>query len=336
MSKIRSNENLEFNEVIEIIETTKSKIYKKVNEEFITMYFNIGKFLAKKIKNEEYGNSYINNLAIYIKELYPKLKGFNVGNLYKMKRFYELYSENKEALCLLTDINWSCQREIISRCKTMNERIYYMKLCIRDSLTRRELERQIKSSYYERYKFSNIPSTPAIERSKKATKNIFLQNYYFEFFEKLNDDVSEDELEKSIVDNMKDFILEIGKDFTFIKEEYPIKVGKHEFYIDLLFYHRGLQCLVAFELKVGDFKPEYISKMDFYLEALDRNVKKENENPSVGIILCAGKDDDVVEYSLSRTLSPTMVAEYNLKLIDKKLLVKKLKEYVEIAKNNSD
>ena len=138
-------------------------------------------------------------------------------------------------------------------------------------------------------------------------------------------------MQKSIIHNLKDFILEIGKDFTFIGEEYRVQVGNHDYYIDLLFYHRGFSCLVAFELKIGEFKPEYIGKINLYLEALDREVKKENENPNVGVILCASKDDEVVEFALSRSLSPTMVSEYTLKLIDKKLLQKKLKEYIELA-----
>ena len=127
---------------------------------------------------------------------------------------------------------------------------------------------------------------------------------------------------------MKDFILEVGKNFTFIDEEYRVQVGGTDFWIELLFFHRGLQCLVAFELKIGKFKPEYISKMDFYLEALDRQKKKDNENPSVEMILCASKDDEVVEYAKSRTLSPMMVAEYKLQLPDKAILQKKLQELV--------
>ena len=145
--------------------------------------------------------------------------------------------------------------------------------------------------------------------------------------------VSEKDLQKSILNNLKSFILEIGKDFTFIGEEYRVQVGNHDYYIDLLFYHRGLSCLVAFELKIGEFKPEYIGKVNFYLEALDREVKKENENPSVGVILCASKDDEVVEYALGRSLSPTMVSEYTLKLIDKKLLLEKLKEYISLTES---
>ena len=140
-------------------------------------------------------------------------------------------------------------------------------------------------------------------------------------------DVKESDLRKGLIQNMKDFILEVGKDFTFIDEEYRVQVGGEDFRIYLLFFHRGLQCLVAFELKIGKFKPEYISKMDFYLEALDRQ-KKENENPSVGMILCASKDDEVVEYAMSRTLSPMMVAEYKLQLPDKAVLQKKLQELI--------
>jgi hypothetical protein len=145
-------------------------------------------------------------------------------------------------------------------------------------------------------------------------------------------------LKQAIVRNLKDFILEIGKDFTFIGEEYRVQVANSDWYIDLLFYHRGLSCLVAFELKIDKFRPEYISKMDFYLEALDREHRKANEKPSIGVILCASKEDEVVEYAMSRSLSPTMVAEYTLQLIDKSLLEQKLREYkgllIEESKNS--
>lgn len=210
-----------------------------------------------------------------------------------------------------------------------------MNMCIKERLSKRELERQIDSGYYERYMLSQKPLTPAIEEARRATGNVFLDNYVLDFLD-VPETVSERDLQKSIIRNLKNFILEIGKDFTFIGGEYRVQVGKHDYYIDLLFYHRGLSCLVAFELKIGEFKPEYIGKINLYLEALDREVKKENENPSVGVILCASKDDEVVEFALSRSLSPTMVSEYNLKLIDKKLLQRKLKEYIELAGTVSD
>ena len=162
-----------------------------------------------------------------------------------------------------------------------------------------------------------------------------LDTYSLEFLD-LPNQYSEKDLKKAIISNMKDFILEIGKDFTYVGKEYRVQVGNEDFYIDLLFYNRTLSCLVAFELKIGKFKPEYISKMDFYLESLDRQERKENENPSVGVILCASKDEQVVEYAMSRSMSPTMVSQYTLKLIDKKLLEEKLKEINDIVEENNN
>jgi len=277
----------------------------------------------------------VQKLADFFEENYPDLKGFNRRGLYRMKQFYELYKDNEKVSTLLTQLSWSNHLKIMSACKNMEERIFYMNMCIKEKYSARELARQIDSGYYERYMLSQRPLTHAIDESKQATGNIFLDNYVLDFLN-LPAEVSEHDLQKSIIQNLKDFILEIGKDFTFIGEEYRVQVGNHDYYIDLLFYHRGLSCLVAFELKIGEFKPEYVGKINLYLEVLDREVKKENENPSVGVILCASKDDEVVEFALSRSLSPTMVSEYNLKLIDKKLLQRKLKEYIELAGNVSD
>ena len=151
----------------------------------------------------------------------------------------------------------------------------------------------------------------------------------------LPNEFSEKDLKNAIIKNLKDFILEVGKDFTFIGDEYRVQVGNHNFFINLLFYNRELSCLVAFELKLGKFKAEYLGKMNLYLEALDRDVKKEQENPSVGVILCSSKDDVVVEYSISKNMSQTMISEYKLKLIDKKLLETKLKEMKNLIDNTN-
>jgi predicted nuclease of restriction endonuclease-like (RecB) superfamily len=213
----------------------------------------------------------------------------------------------------------------MSKSKSEEERHFYIALCIKENYSARELSRQIDSAYYERYMLSQEKLLP--EPIKGLKENPFLDSYVIEFLD-LPSDYKEADLRKSLIQNMKEFILEVGKDFTFIGEEYRVQVGGEDYKIDLLFFHRGLQCLVAIELKIGKFKPEYISKMDFYLEALDRQKKKENENPSVGMILCASKDDEVVEYAMSRTLSPLMVAEYKLQLPDKRVLQKKLSELI--------
>lgn len=327
--------NDKFQKVVNIIETARENAYKKVNEELILMYRDIGKFISEQSANAAYGDAFVQQLAGFFEKNYPDLKGFNRRGLYRMKQFYELYKDEEKVSPLVTQLSWTNHLKIMSACKTMDERIFYMNMCIKDHLTKRELERQIDSGYYERYMLSQNPIAPVIGEAKKATGNIFLDTYVLDFLD-VPDTVSEYDLQKSIIRNLKNFILEIGKDFTFVGEEYRVQVGNHDYFIDLLFYHRGLSCLVAFELKIGEFKPEYVGKVNLYLEALDREVKKENENPSVGVILCASKDDEVVEFALSRSLSTAMVSEYNLKLIDKSLLQKKLKEYIELAQSSED
>ena len=231
---------------------------------------------------------------------------------------------------LVTQLSWTNHLKIMSASKSQEERRFYIELAVKERYSKRELERQMDSRYYERYMLSNESNLPAIKRAKQETDNLFMDSYVLEFLDapKIG---NERDFQKSILENLKNFILEIGKDFSFISNEYKVQVGNHDYYIDLLFYHRGLSCLVAFEIKIGEFKPEYVGKMNLYLEALDREVKKQTENPSVGVILCASKDDEVVEFALSRSLSPTMVSEYRLKLIDKNLLQRKLKEYIDIA-----
>jgi RecB family endonuclease NucS len=172
---------------------------------------------------------------------------------------------------------------------------------------------------------SNSKLSPAVRERNKDISNTFKDSYIFEFLN-LPEPHSERDLQRGLVKQMKNFILELGKDFLFIGEEYKLQVGNSDFYIDLLFYHRGLQCIVAFELKADKFKPDHLGQLNFYLEALDRDIKKPNENPSIGVLLCKDKDSEVVEYALSRSLSPTMVAEYKTQLPDKKLLQQKLHE----------
>jgi predicted nuclease of restriction endonuclease-like (RecB) superfamily len=178
--------------------------------------------------------------------------------------------------------------------------------------------------FYETYNDNEIVS-PVV--TQLEDKNIFKDTYVFEFLN-LPKNYSEKDLRKALVSNLKDFILELGKGFSFVGEEYRVEVGNHDYYIDLLFFQRDLQCLAAIELKIEEFKPEFIGKMNFYLEALDRDLKKEHEKPSVGILLCKGKDEEVVEFALARNISPTLIADYETKLIDKKLLQKKLRELV--------
>ena len=319
------NEISSFKNLIKIIENSRNNALRKVNEELIRMYWNVGEYLSKESDKANFGDAYIDSVVQEIQSSFPGIKGFNRRGLYRMKQFYETYSNDEFVTTLLTQISWSNHLTIMSKSKTQEERHFYIILCIKESYSARELERQINSGYYERYMLSREKILP--EPIKGLKENPFLDSYVIEFLD-LPQNFKEADLRKCLIHNMRDFILEVGKDFTFIEDEFRVQVGGEDFRIDLLFFHRGLQCLVAFELKLGKFKPEYISKMDFYLEALDRQKKKNNENPSVGMILCASKDDEIVEYAMSRTLSPMMVAEYKLQLPDKQILQKKLQELV--------
>lgn len=313
--------------LINIINTARENALKKVNEELISMYWQVGEYLHLEAQKSTFGDSYIDSIAKEIQEEFPGIKGFNRRGLYRMKQFYETYAGNEVVTPLVTQISWTNHLLIMSGCKSDEEREFYIRLCIKEKYSKRQLQRQLDSGYYERYMLSKDTLLP--ESVKRLGENPFLDSYVMEFLD-LPNEYHENDLRKALIKNMKDFILELGKDFTFVDEEYKVQVGGDDFRIDLLFFHRGLQCLVAIELKIGKFKPEYVSKLDFYLEALDRQVKKENENPSVGLLLCATKNDEVVEYSMSRTMSPMLVSEYKLQLPDKKILQKKLQELVNI------
>lgn len=324
---MENNELASIGNLIDIISTSRQNALKKVNEELINMYWKVGEFISTKSDEYNFGDAYIDKISDEIQAAFPGIKGFNRRGLYRMKKFYEIYKDDEFVTTLLTQISWSNHITIMSKAKTENERHFYISLCIKENYSARELMRQIDSGYYERYMLSKDKIVP--EAITELKENPFLDSYVIEFLD-LPQNFKEADLRKGLIKNMKNFILEVGKDFTFIDEEYRVQVGGEDYKIDLLFYHRGLQCLVAFELKIGKFKPEYISKMDFYLEALDRQKKKDNENPSVGMILCASKDDEVVEYAMSRTMSPMMVSEYQLQLPDKEVLQKKLQELINL------
>jgi predicted nuclease of restriction endonuclease-like (RecB) superfamily len=246
--------------------------------------------------------------------------------------FYKTYKDDEKASPLVTQLSWTNNLLILSGTKTKEERYFYLKLAIKNNYSKRELDRQISSSYYERYILSNGNQPPTTNKTideDDYPNTRILDTYSLEFLD-LPKDFTERDFKNAIINNLKDFILEVGKEFTFIGAEYKVQVGNHDYFIDLLFYNRELYCLVAIELKLGEYKAEYLSKMNLYLEALDSDVKRPNENPSVGIILCSSKDKEVVEYSLRKNLSQTLISEYKLKLIDEKLLKTKLKEMKEL------
>ena len=315
----------DFNYIISMIQKARFRAYAKVNEELINLYFNVGKFVSQKVENAEWGTGVVDKLAQFIRDNHPDIRGFTRRGLYRMKQFYETYKDSEIVSAVRTQLSWTHHRLILAKTKTLEEKEFYIKLAINEKWSSRELERQLNTAVFERSILANQIVSPLV--IQLHNENIFKDTYVFEFLD-LPQNYSEKDLRKALVRHLKDFILELGKGFSFVGEEYRVEVGNHDYYLDLLFFQRDLRCLVAVELKIEEFQPEFIGKMNFYLEALDREVKKAHENPSVGILLCKGKDEEVVEFALARNLSPTMIADYETKLIDKKLLRAKLHELI--------
>ncbi|MDO9307730.1 MAG: PDDEXK nuclease domain-containing protein, partial [Deltaproteobacteria bacterium] len=247
-------------------------------------------------------------------------------NLFRMRQFYETYRLDEKVSALLRQLSWTHNLIILSQSKRQEERELYLRLAIQEKWSTRELERQFKTALFERTVLQPPKVSAVLTQIHPDALSVFKDSYLVEFLG-LPDGHDESDLHKGLLHKLKEFLIELGRDFCFVGSEFPVQVGKRDFALDLLFFHRGLNCLVAIELKVGRFEPEYLGKLGFYLEALDRDVKKAHENPAIGVLLCASKDAEVVEYALSRSLSPAMIAEYQTQLPDKQLLQAKLHEF---------
>lgn len=323
----------QFTEVLTLIKTAQQRVIAAANQELIKLYWSIGKYISERLESSEWGQKTIEQLAVFIQSQEPGIKGFEKRNLYRMRQFYETYPDSEIVSSLLTQLSWTHHSILISRCKTEAERLFYLELAVAERYSTRELDRQINSGIFERTYLADTKLAQVIH--PKPLAGIFRDSYVLDFLN-LPPNHSESDLKTALVYYLKDFILELGRDFTFLGQEYRLQVGNSDFFIDLLFFHRELQCLVAFELKVDRFRPEYLGQLEFYLEALDRDIKKPHENPSIGVLLCRDKDDEVVEYALSRSVSPTVVAEYEIKLIPKEVLRRKLNEFYELIAANEE
>ena len=317
-----------FKEIAAIIDRSRERMFRSVNRELIDMYWEIGRYISEKAKTDRWGKSIVKEFSDFIQAHYNGIKGFSPQNIWRMKQFYETYVGNEKLSALLREISWTNNLIIMMAAKTDEEREFYLLLSSKNNYSSRELERQIDSALFERTMISNEQNQLFIERSPGLAA--LRDSYVLEFLD-VPERHKEKELRKAIIANLRNFILEFGKDFTLVGDEYRVQVGNSDFNIDLLFYNRELACLVAIELKIGRFRPEHLGQLEFYLEALDRDVKKPNENPSVGLILCSKKDDEVVEYALSRSMSPALIAEYQTRLPKKALLENKLRELRELA-----
>jgi predicted nuclease of restriction endonuclease-like (RecB) superfamily len=321
----------QFTEITSLIASAKSRAYQAVNKELVTLYWHVGEYVSKQVISKAWGKSVVKELADFIQVSEPNIIGFSAQNIWRMKQFYETYSNNEKLATLSRELSWSHNRLILPLVNEQ-EQEFYLRMSIKENWSVRELERQINSSYYERVMLADAKLSPLSRELPQDVSNTFKDTYVFELLH-LPEEHQEKDLQKAIARNITKFLLEFGRDFAFMGEEYPLQVGNQDFAIDLMFYNRSLNCMVAIELKNERFKPEHLGQLNFYLEALDKDIKKEHENPSIGILLCKGKDDTVVEYALNRSLSPTLVADYKTKLPNKALLQQKWEEVLANLEN---
>lgn len=315
-----------FAEVVSLIRDARHGAAQAVNKTLIDLYWRVGEYLHFKIEADGWSKGTVVQLAAYIAKREPGIRGFSPQNLWRMRQFFETYRHEPKLSTLLRELPWSSNLHILTRAKRPEEREFYLHMATQNRWPVREVARQIDGALFERAVLNPPKVSTALKQRQPQAEGFFKDVYMLEFLG-LPANHSEADLHRSLIRHLGSFLTELGKDFCYIGSEYPVQVGGQDFALDLLFFHRGLNCLLAIELKVTAFQPEHLGKLNFYLEALDRDARKPHENPSVGMLLCATKDSEVVEYALSRSLSPALIAEYHTQLPDKKLLQAKLHEF---------
>jgi predicted nuclease of restriction endonuclease-like (RecB) superfamily len=285
---------------------------KAVNKELLGLYWEIGEEIHNQQQEKGWGKSIVEVLAKELQLEFPGVKGFSARNLWNMRNLYLAYSKNEKLQPLVAEISWTKNVIIMERCKDDLEREFYLKIVRRFGWTKDVLINNLENKAYEKYLLNQTNFDETVpEKYRKQAKLSVKDDYNFDFLE-MGLEHSEAELEAALVRNIKAFLREIGEDFAFMDNQYHLVVDNEDFYIDLLLYHRRLRCLVAIDLKIGKFEPEYAGKMQFYLAALDETKKLLDENPSIGIIICKSKSRTIVEYALKTADMPIGVATYNM------------------------
>lgn len=296
------------------IDASRIQAARKVNKELIKLYWWLGKEIVISQDKHGWGSSVVERLSKDLKKEFPGKSGFSERNLWLMRQIYEEYKEWPNLQQLVAEIPWGQNILILTKVKDIKAREYYLNAVIDMGWTRNVLLNQIKSSCYERHLTENKKHNfkKALPSHLAEQADLALKDSYVLDFLGIRKPIIEVELERKITEKIQEVILELGYGFSFIGNQFRVKAGDNDYFIDLLFYNRKIKCLVAIELKTGKFKPEYAGKMNFYLNLLDDFVREEGENPSIGIIMCAERDHIEVEYALRDVNKPIGVSEYHL------------------------
>jgi predicted nuclease of restriction endonuclease-like (RecB) superfamily len=300
------------NQIKQSIQQTRNRVIRSVNSELINLYYYIGRQIAKKQKNSNWGDDLVGQIEFDLKTSFPDLSGFSRTNLFYMKNFFKFFGEQEIVPQLVGQIPWGHIRLILDKIKDIKEAEFYIQKTIENSWSRVILDHQILLKLYQRQ--GNVLNNFDVTIDSQDTtliKESFKESYILDFLE-LGNDAKERDLEQALTQNITHFILELGKGFAFVGKQYKLTVGGQEFFIDMLFYNYILKRFVIIELKTTEFKPEYAGQIGFYITAINKDVKKDADNETIGLLICRSKNDTVVEYALTNSANPTGVAEYKL------------------------
>ncbi|MHB8160256.1 MAG: PDDEXK nuclease domain-containing protein [Thermoleophilia bacterium] len=299
-------------EIKDRIRSAQYEALRAVNKELIGLYWDIGRMIVERQKGETWGKAVVERLAYDLQSEFPGIQGFSSLNIWRMRKLFVTYGNNEKLSPLVTEIAWTHNLVILNKCKDDLQREFYIRMTRKFGWTKNVLIHQIDNQTYEKTLLNQVNFDKTLpEEVRNQAKLAVRDEYTFDFLE-LGDEFSERQLETQVLARVEPFLREMGGVFSFISSQYRLEVGTKEFFVDLLLYHRRLKCLVAIELKVGEFLPEYVGKMQFYLAVLDDRVRQSDENPSIGIILCRSKNKTVVEYALRDSNKPIGVASYRM------------------------
>ena len=298
--------------VKERVRAAQYQALKAVNKELVGLYWDIGRLISRRQTDQGWGQAVVERLAGDLQKEFPGVKGFSVQNLWYMRQLYLEYHENAKLQPLVGEIGWTHNLIILQRCKDLLEREFYLRMTRKFGWSKNVLVHQIENQSYEKTLLGQTNFDKALTPELRAQAKLAVKDeYVFDFLE-LGEEHSERELERALIARVEDFLRAMGGLFAFVGSQFRMEVEDKEYFIDLLLFHRRLKCLVAVELKIGEFQPEYVGKMQFYLAALDRQVREKGENPSIGIILCKEKNRTIVEYALQDGRKPIGVATYQI------------------------
>ncbi len=298
--------------VKERVRAAQYQALKTVNKELVGLYWDIGRMIVGRQTDESWGKAIVQQLAGDLQREFPGTGGFSASNLWRMKAFFETYSSSEKLAPLVREISWSHNVIILERCSDPLEREFYLRMTRKFGWSKNVLVHQIENQSYEKTLLGQTNFDRTLTPELRAQAKLAVKDeYVFDFLE-LGEEHSERELERALIARVEDFLRAMGGLFAFVGSQFRLEVEDKEYVIDLLLFHRRLKCLVAVELKIGEFQPEYVGKMQFYLAALDRQVREKGENPSIGIILCKEKNRTIVEYALQDGRKPIGVATYQI------------------------